>query len=305
MITRRLKAQATDVLGAIEWVSEDTGYIQCPGKHLHTGKNSKKDCWVIVSGAPTIHCFHDSCKMVVDSENMRLRKAMSGQEFKRREFTTVEIETLKEKNEQKKIEQMLKEFSELRKDDMLKNYSWGTAEAWEESPVRLGDDMENDWRLLLSLFDQEDIVWNGNVINSGQPSDTVYFKSVKDWISSEPKGNFTCPSTFKQGSYSRSNENVLSRKYLVIESDELDQDSVTAVFKWCRKFMTLRAIVYTGGKSLHGWFDFPSALTLETLKSVLPKVGCDAALFKPAQPVRMPGVKRDEKIQSLIYLNPL
>jgi hypothetical protein len=117
---------------------------------------------------------------------------------------------------------------------------------------------------------------------------------------------FTCPSTFKTGTHSRCNDNVVQRRFLVVESDVLDRNQVCAVFHWLEQFTRLRAIVDTAGKSLHGWFDVPSDSTMDELKIILPVFGCDPALFKQAQPCRLPGAlrtDRENKVQSLLYLD--
>jgi hypothetical protein len=103
---------------------------------------------------------------------------------------------------------------------------------------------------------------------------------------------------------------VLQKKFLVIESDILNKSQMGSVIAWCRQFMRLRAIVDTGGKSLHGWFDQPEPEIESELKLILPNLGrrgeqetLDSALFKPSQPCRLPGKTRGGKIQSLLYLD--
>lgn len=294
---------ANDLFGSIDWVDRDTGFLACPGAQFHTGKNSRRDCKIILSGAPTLHCFHSSCKTVIEQENLRLRRAIGGQEFKKREITPEEKEKFIQKKKEQRIQEEIREFSNENKKVIFEKYAWGPADMWEDSPVRLTNEIQDDSKLLLSLFDNNDVVWVGDVMDSGKTDNLINFRTVESWKNEEVLKNFTCPSTFKPESFSRSNSNVVSRKFLVIESDILSQDDICAVFKWCRRFMKLRAVVFTGGKSLHGWFDFPSAPTLEVLKQILPILDCDEALFKPAQPVRLPGVMRNDKYQTLLYLD--
>jgi hypothetical protein len=96
----------------------------------------------------------------------------------------------------------------------------------------------------------------------------------------------------------------LGFRFLVVESDTLSKAEIAAVFGWCRQFLSLRGIVDTGGKSLHGWFDYPTTAQLHELRGILPRLGCDPALFKPSQPCRLPGARRGERVQSLLYLDP-
>ena len=39
------------------------------------------------------------------------------------------------------------------------------------------------------------------------------------------------------------------------------------------------------------------------LKTILPPLGCDPAMFKPSQPCRLPGVYRGPEMQALLYLD--
>lgn len=68
---------AEAILGPIDWQSPTVGYCKCPGKDLHTGANGKRDCKVMLDGAPTVSCFHDSCRSEVDRVNLELRRALS------------------------------------------------------------------------------------------------------------------------------------------------------------------------------------------------------------------------------------
>lgn len=63
---------AEKLLGAIQWTDEG-GFCKCPGQHLHSSANGAKDCKVMLDGAPTIKCFHDSCAGIVSAVNRELR----------------------------------------------------------------------------------------------------------------------------------------------------------------------------------------------------------------------------------------
>lgn len=302
MIDRKKKAM--DMFGAVEWVTYDRGFITCPGINLHTSKNGKKDCRIITTGAPTIFCLHTTCSSVIEDSNLKFRRACgSGEKVEGRIFTFEEKQKMREAFVKKKMEFDLQSMGALSQATVFSSFAWEPADMWEDSPERLIDDPKEDWRLFLNIFNDEDVLWNGQAKDSGETWHTKNFLTVREWKEKGPKGNFTCPSTFKPGTFSRCNEDVLSRKFLVIESDIFSQKDICAVFNFCRKFMKLRAVVNTGGKSLHGWFDFPSVQVFDVLKQMFPSLGCDKALFTSSQPVRMPGVMRGKKIQSLLYLN--
>lgn len=64
---------AGELLGPIDWTSGTEGFCQCPGQHLHTSANGVRDSKVMLSGAPTITCFHNSCRGLVNAVNYELR----------------------------------------------------------------------------------------------------------------------------------------------------------------------------------------------------------------------------------------
>ena len=128
---------------------------------------------------------------------------------------------------------------------------------------------------------------------------------MREWLAERScPGHFIAPSTFRLGTYSRAAVNVLHRRFLVIESDTLGRDEIGAVFRWLDVSvgLDLRAIVDTAGKSLHGWFDYPAAGVFKRLRQWLPRLGCDPAMFNPAQPCRLPGALRDGRYQKLIFI---
>ena len=179
---------------------------------------------------------------------------------------------------------------------ILHEYSWSPAEAFEESPTTLGDKVHQDWQLHLSLFaKEEDHVWIGREYDSGKPHHARNFKTPEEWLGrSRPLGAFTCPCTFKPGAISRSNNQVASQPFLVVESDIQSHGETCSLFNWMREFLQLRAIVNTGNKSLHGWFERPTPEQRTELKSILPEFGFDRAMFTPSQPCRLAGVVRPD-----------
>jgi hypothetical protein len=64
---------ATGLLGAIDWQSETEGYCVCPNQAAHTTGNGARDCKVWLGEIPTISCFHNSCRGVIEGLNFTLR----------------------------------------------------------------------------------------------------------------------------------------------------------------------------------------------------------------------------------------
>jgi hypothetical protein len=304
---------AVGLFGPIQWEGE-TAYLHCPGEAQHTHPTGERDCRVTLDNVPTIHCFHTSCMGQVEAANHALRSAiakgaMTGSfSEKPQQRSTEEIAASKERERY----QALKLRAKASMTEILDKHSLGAADLWEKSPVRLTCDPAKDWRLLLKLFQPDDVVWIGGTTDSCQNDAPEprkaecrrHFRAVADWLPlPAAPSQFICPNPFKCGINSRSNQNVLFRRYLVVESDTLTKDQIGAVFSWCQQFMRLRAVVDTAGKSLHGWFDAPGTAAEKELKAILPELGCDPSLFKLAQPCRLPGARRGDKLQSLLYLD--
>jgi hypothetical protein len=192
---------------------------------------------------------------------------------------------------------------------IIKDFHLSEEDLLEESPILIPIQPPIHSRLLIQhLFEPGDVIWTGNTYDSGKPWHTRHFKTAKEWVEKRSITDpFIVPSTFKPGSVSRSKSNVLLRRYLVVESDTVPAEDFLSIINWCRQFMPLHAVVHTGGKSRHGWFDTtclnPEAWT--ELRSILPALQADSALFRESQPVRLPGVRRDNgHWQRLLFLAP-
>ena len=294
---------AVELLGLIHWIEEDKGYCTCPGADGHSTKAGDADCIVYLDGAATISCFHQSCVDEREKANRALRAALAKGEGDGGVKLSSDERKQKQRREQKR--RLLERRAASSLPLILKRYAWTYADIQKDSPVILAPhDVAAGWRRIAELYQPDDILWIGDTYSSGRPEHSCHFQTAAHWLK-QPRvqGQFTCPATFKNDRFSRSNENVLARRFLVVESDILTKDQVGAVFRWLKDEvkLPLRAVVDTAGKSLHGWFDFPKTAVLEELRIILPQLCCDPGLFKSSQPCRLPGAIRDGKHQSLIY----
>ncbi len=298
-------AVAEAVLGPITWLNDAEGFAVCPGHALHTHHTGARDCKLYLDPVPTLTCFHSSCRETVEAKSRDLRRALASGDattcLKPRRSTPEERQRLSELRRKEAVRRQ----AACSRASVLKQFRWPLAEILRQSPVVLTDGEPGHWQYLLSLFAADDVIWIGGIHSSGKPEHADRFRTRAEWLS-EPMApaQFVCPAVFKPGVFARSNENILARRFLVVESDELTKDEVGGVFRWLRDGvgMKLRAIVDTAGKSLHGWFDFPPADQLDDLKLVLPELGCDPKLFTASQPVRLPGAARDGRYQRLVWL---
>jgi hypothetical protein len=165
---------------------------------------------------------------------------------------------------------------------ILKKY----ARSVPETPKR---SLQEQRRLFLtSLFKPNDMLWIGELFEKT-------FLTLEDWLKRRAIfGCFISHSTFKPGSRSRCNGNVDERKFLVVESDDLKPHEAMAVFAALEEHhgLTRRALVSSGGKSLHAWFDWEG--DAEDWKAVLKGYQCDPANLRPSQPARLPGITRPD-----------
>ena len=181
----------------------------------------------------------------------------------------------------------------------------------ERSPIELPEELiEHQWWQLLCQLPPTDNIWIGDLNETGDPRFANRFRTVKDWLQTERRcpGPFICPAHFKPGACERSSANVVQNRFLIVESDTLTKDEVSSVFLWLKESWHLVAVIDTGNKSLHGWFQRPSDLKpgeFADAKIVLESLGCDGAMFKPAQATRLPGWVREDThlYQTLLYLD--
>jgi len=318
---------ASRLLGAIDWQSEVSGYCRCPGEAFHTSANGKKDCRVHVDGAPTIFCFHASCAGAVAEANRRLRRELnafpwelklpSGQVLRsgdvlRKGGQVVRREEIRARGDarppgEELLLESLRAAAERFRPELFDFFRWPMAQILEDSPLLVADrDPDGQFRTWLKLWPACSTVWIGDVFSSGRPEHRTHYRPIADWYRIGPVlGNFTCGSSFKPGSYRRSNENLNGHRFLVVESDVLTRDEVGAVFAYLRRRLGygLHCIIDTAGKSLHGWFDAPRNKVFETrLKAGLQVFGCDPKVFTYSQPVRVPGAFREGRLQRLVWL---
>lgn len=308
---RKDLAEAT-LEAEIEWADETTGYLECPGINEHTSPDGARDCQVKVDGTPTVFCFHTSCQEAVEEANRGLRKAIYGvgghlPRPTREKDRVAQIKQILRQREKEEAE-FIRFQAETSFHHILRDF--GTPpEQWPlRSPTPV-DAVSGQWRQQLSLFRPEDVIWIGHEVwETDGESDRFAdrFRPAEQWLSLPgpgAPGKFISPATYKPGSFSRCNENVLARPFLVVESDHLDKTQVGAVFAWMTQFLRLRAVVDTAGKSLHGWFNYPDPETLQELRIILPELKCDPALFRASQPCRLAGALRDRKYQRLLYID--
>ncbi len=191
------------------------------------------------------------------------------------------------------------------------------------SLIPLPNDFSEQAKLmLLSLFAADDILWLGNQFDSGKPRHSCHFRRRDEWLKAKTLPPRIAAGTFREGSISRCSSSLLSTPFIVIESDDLigekplnaaekeeNKAKCAALFAFLAdQFqLNLRAVVDTGNRSLHGWFDRPSHAAVSALVDLANALAIDAPVITEAQrPLRLPGCLHDATSLSshLCYLSP-
>lgn len=274
-------------------------YLPCPFAELHSSATGSRDAILYYDFFPHIHClhaFHQGRNDDLSALNDHLVFLALGT-FRRPKVPALGAGSGPPVDPTKRAWRA--------SNDLEKTIRKFTPKARVLSPVALGP---LQW--LRKLYEPEDVVWIGTKFHSGAKHGPGHFKALKDWKISQIKAGdcFTTGCTFKPGAVSRSRFNVAERRFLILESDVLDFERTRAVLAWAEieLGLTLRSIVFSGKKSLHGWFDAPEESWITGHKKLLIAMGFDPKVLTLGQPVRLGGVYRETqlgaKLQTILYV---
>jgi hypothetical protein len=113
------------------------------------------------------------------------------------------------------------------------------------------------------------------------------------------------------GKFAKPSEHTLEttgpRHYLITEWDWGTPEKHLLLIRYLSQFWPLAAVVHSGGKSTHGWWDC-RGISEEKVRGFFmsaAECGADTRLWLRSQFCRMPGGLRDNgKRQDILYLNP-
>ena len=301
------RKSAEGILGAVDWVANNKGHLKCP--YGHRVSSDKEGTIFLNHRGMLYHCYHVPCLSAevinkrLSLENNRIARGSRNVALLVKAANNSSSSPFLRASQYDELQQLSKnEFPVI-----VRNWKWSYADMVNDSPRLIPADMTEHWSCVVKLFQPGDVIWMGRYCDSGQQKHKACFRTRDEWLRCRHvSGPLTCPATFTPGGYSRSQDAVIERRFLIMESDRLSYDDAGAIINWFHKGvgMTLRCIVDTGGKSLHAWFDYPRGDFMEAFKIVLPELGFDTAMLRPAQCTRLPGVLRPETrhYQKLIYL---
>ena len=198
-------------------------------------------------------------------------------------------------------------------------------ELLDQSPIRFRDNESLRHEFILRLFYSDDILWLGNDRrDSGRPQHAANFRACAEWLKLSKLPQMIAGGVFYKGSISRGKDYVDLSPYIIIECDEIighkpttpeekaENKKLSAAlirFAQDRLGLILRAVIDTGNKSLHAWFDRPPLAVFNALVNMADKLRIDKPVLTGGQhsPLRLPGCIHQITNQpaTLIYLNPI
>lgn len=101
-------------------------------------------------------------------------------------------------------------------------------------------------------------------------------------------------------------DNTGPRRFIVVEFDHGEIDDQASWLYWLATKAPLIAVVFSGGKSLHGWFlcDGVDETQVEEFFADAVRIGADPRLWTRSQFARLPGGLRGEVRQEIVFWNP-
>ena len=252
------------ILEVVTWNADGTAVVRCPGESLH---HSAGGVPLFYPSPPRVHCFHESCRDAVQRANYELALLEGdADQLYDREPTPEEIA-------QQKFRKRLRKLQRLAKTRLLPTLAPVTEAEWlSRSPVPVsGVPLDEQFLLFLSIFpkshretfwkdDQPTILWTGFKTESGEGCE-LNFRTVADWEKrGSPYGPLVSlfafrPEVLDTGQRRKSSTGL--RLFMVLESDKLPIEKCGGTIRWMQQWSRLRALVLSGGKSVHAFFNVP------------------------------------------------
>lgn len=194
----------------------------------------------------------------------------------------------------------------------------GVDEQWLKSKSPINPSTVSTAQFLNALYNpgEQILVFNefasqGQYIHQAGSTEEIVVEGSPDgaWFLINPIDGQYHPNPRQENKQSRrSEESIVSWRYLVLESD------VASAQKWMAALvqvpLRIAALYSSGGKSLHALIRVDAAnkdewnLEKTRISKVMVPLGADPGALRPVQLSRLPGVMRGERMQELLYINP-
>ncbi len=189
--------------------------------------------------------------------------------------------------------------------DLVTEYAWDECDLWEASPRILEAPAASDWKLFLRLWPDNGLIWVGGVFDTGKEEHHAHFRTKEEWLKLEtPPGYRIASATFHLGP-SRTLDAVAATPFMVVDIDSAigfkpskpadiaaNQAAGRALLRWMveKCGLYLRAVIGTGGKGMHAYFQRPHDDQIRDWQSIAESLGIDKGILtNHAAPLRLPG----------------
>ena len=195
------------------------------------------------------------------------------------------------------------------------------AELFDSSPMCFEKIETIPHDFLRWMFPMDSILWMGNQYDSGKLKHSDNFKTCEEWLKLKTLPSRIAPAHFREGSFNRNKENIIQCPFIIMECDEIighepNTDSekernkqltaALALYAVDKLGLNLRAVIDTGNKSLHLWYDRPSLEAMNAIRKMIAGLRIDKAPFEQSHlPLRMPNSyhEKSKKSARLLYIN--
>jgi hypothetical protein len=266
-----------------ELIGEETTEVicTCPFQRLHTKSNGERDTILYLENGPYVHCFHQSCQTELEKFNYRMLLEITGS---CRRGPPIQ----RAKNADKIIE------------EKFRSYRAGIVATYTPKMRALAEVELSSLEFIKRMYQPEDIVWIGRSPKEsgfvGSDQNFVMVGSLTQSIIDNLQPVLICGSVFAwdrllrtakgETAFSRCDNAVLMRRYVILESDVHTETESRAIFEWIEESLhwKLRAIVFSGGTSLHGWFEPDTEKRIAQAKPALIGLGFDPNTLRLSHP---------------------
>jgi len=289
-------AVAAKMFPSIDWETPEKGYMPCPGLHLHTSSDGRRDCRITVNDGmvPTIFCCHNSCSGVVAEVNHQFRSAIG----KMKTTTAGQLGKIKQfapNNAPKAAQALIK------------------AEKKEQRPIELDtlpQPIKNGQALHLATCFQSNelicIVFAGGP--EGKPLGRGTTQPPLPLAMDHELGTFIRVNPMAENG--ASDREVTAYRHCLIECDE-----AALQLQWSALVasnLPISVAVSSGGRSIHGWvkvdatdekqFRERAKIAADTMDE-FEGIKVDRATLNPSRLSRLAGCPRGDARQELLAVN--
>lgn len=204
---------------------------------------------------------------------------------------------------------------------LIEKYKWSPYEVRADSPTHIDEYAHLPSVFLAALFAPFEFVWSGEAFHSGEAHRRKW-RTVSEWNNAPPEtiGPLSAPATWRSGTFSRKRKNIAEAPFIVLNFDKIPttgkepetSEEISrlvceslAITRWLREGCgwSLSAILWTGSKSFHIWFEMPPEDHIAAIKESMVILGINRSLIgSPGHPARLPGMiheKTGQRSQTL------